>query len=97
MAPLHAVHPRLSANDLFAMVMARHLNCSLLTGDRHLRDVAAAQQLQIYGTLWLMAEMFRESILNVHEVEEAYALMRAGHRRLPWNDVELQLQQMRDA
>jgi predicted nucleic acid-binding protein len=96
-APLRAAHPRLSANDLFAMVLARHLNCPLLTGDRHLREAAAAQQLQIYGTLWLMAEMFREGVLNVQEVEEAYALMRTSNRRLPWDDVELQLQQMREA
>lgn len=92
--PLRIAHPRLSANDLFAMVLARHLNCPLLTGDRHLREAATVQNLQIYGTLWLMAEMFRNGILNAHQVEEAYALMRAARRRLPWDDVELQLQQM---
>ncbi len=93
--PLRAAHRRLSANDLLAMVLARHLDCPLLTGDRHLREAAAALNLQVYGSLWLMAEMFRAGILTIQQVEEAYALMRAADRRLPWDDVELQLQEMR--
>lgn len=44
-----------------------------------------------------MAEMFRVGILNVQQVEEAYALMRTTDRRLPWDDIELQLQEMRTA
>lgn len=92
--PLRAMHRRLSANDLLAMVLARHMECPLLTGDRHLREAAATLNLQVYGTLWLMAEMFRAEILSVHQVEEAYALMRVASRRLPWDDVELQLQEM---
>lgn len=93
--PLRAAHRRLSSNDLLALALARHLGCPLLTGDRHLREVAVAQHLEVYGTLWLMGELYNAEILDLLQVEEAYMHMRAAQRRLPWDDVEEQLRTLR--
>ena len=42
-ASLVACHRRVSANDLFALVLARTLKAMLLTGDRRLRQIADQQ------------------------------------------------------
>jgi hypothetical protein len=43
-----------SRNDILALALARQEKCPLLTGDRNLRDAAAAEQTEVHGTLWLM-------------------------------------------
>ena len=42
--PLVARYRRVSANDLFALILARALRATLLTGDRHLREVAEQER-----------------------------------------------------
>ena len=51
-------HGRLSANDCFCLVTAQsHEGGILLTGDGHLRSVAAALGVRVHGVLWIVDEL----------------------------------------
>ncbi len=80
-----------SVNDLFALTLAKNLGCPLVTGDRRLRAAAEAEGLQLLGTLTLVEHLIVHSIARVQDVRSAYERMRAGGRRLPWDEVEEQL------
>ena len=80
-----------SVNDLFALTLAMSLGCPLVTGDRRLRAAAEAEGLQLLGTLTLTEHLFVHSIARLDDIRAAYQRMRAGGRRLPWNEVEAQL------
>lgn len=83
---------RVSLNDLFALALARSLGCVLLSGDGALRDVAQMEQVEIRGTLWLIDLLFGAKLVTLERVTAAYEAMRRDGSRLPWEDVEAQLQ-----
>lgn len=78
--------------DVFALALARQEDCPLLTGDRALRNAGEEEQLEVHGTLWLVEEMLRLGIVRGQTVRRAYQAMAAERRRLPWAEVERQLQ-----
>lgn len=85
-----------SQNDLLALALAKQEKCPLLTGDARLREAALCENVDVRGTLWLMERLFTEAVLDVEEIEIAYEKMRKEGRRLPWQDVEVQLQRFHD-
>ena len=72
-----------SANDLFALVLARVLNVPVLTGDRHLTRVAAQEGIVVHGTLWVLDEMVRLEIVVPSRAAEALERMLERGSRLP--------------
>jgi predicted nucleic acid-binding protein len=80
---LRQQHPRLSANDLFAYVLARDLDATLLTGDGNLRALAEATGVSCHGTLWLLDELVHHELLPPDEAADALMRMLAGGSRLP--------------
>ena len=54
---LKARYPALSPNDCFCFVAADVHTGILLTGDRQLRNVAAANDLPVHGVLWIIDQM----------------------------------------
>ena len=92
---LAARYPRPSRTDLFALVLARSLGTILLTGDRQLRAAAAAEGVEVHGTLWLLDQMVTEGVIPTREAAVALEQMRAGDRRLPENEVAERLQRWR--
>lgn len=88
------IHP--SMNDLFALALAKHENCPLLSGDRRLRNAATQEQVTVHGTLWLLESLIQHEIINLAKLETAYVLLQAEHRRLPWDEVTRQLKQLRE-
>lgn len=74
---------RVSANDLFALVLAQTLQATLLTGDRHLSEVARAEEVPVHGTLWVLEELVRLKVVSLQQASEALNRMLAGSRRLP--------------
>jgi hypothetical protein len=94
---LTAKYRRLGAsiNDLLALALARQEKCPLLTGDLRLRTAAQEQGIEMHGTLWLIEQMVKAEMITVKEAEAAYAKMRHVGRRLPWNDVDQQLVQLK--
>ena len=49
---LRAAYPGVSVADLSALVLARALGCTLLTGDHLLRRAAEREGIEVHGTLW---------------------------------------------
>lgn len=82
---------RVSRNDLMALGLAVQECCTLLTGDRRLRQVAEERAVPVRGTLWLVEQMLHARILSPIQAADAYHLMRVERRRLPWKDIRRQL------
>jgi predicted nucleic acid-binding protein len=68
-------HAALSLNDCFAFVVAERTTDSiLLTGDRRLRELAAARQIEVHGVLWAMDEMYQASVATATQLYTALQL-----------------------
>ena len=81
-----------STNDLFALMLARSLGCPLLSGDRLLRIAAEAENVEVRGTLWLVDTLLRAGTVSVDRATAAYEAMRQDGSRLPWDEVDIQIQ-----
>lgn len=80
---------RASRNDLFALALAKQEDCPLITGDGALRNAGEQEGIIIYGTIWIVNELMKYDIINDDEAVEAYEMMKANKRRLPWHLIEL--------
>lgn len=85
-------HP--SRLDLAALALAEQEGCPLITGDRYLREAAELEGVEVHGTLWLAERLVVEGVITQSQLTAAYALMREASRRLPWVEVERQLQRL---
>ena len=83
-----------SINDLFALALGKERQWPLLSGDRRLREAARSEQVEIYGTLWLVERMVAAKIISVDQAGKRFELMRNGGRRLPWKQVKLLLRRL---
>ncbi|MDQ2068989.1 DUF3368 domain-containing protein [Natronospira bacteriovora] len=86
-------HPKASRNDCLALTLAETENCTLLTGDRALRQAADALRVEIHGTIWCVQRMIDSGRITPVQAREAYRRMRLGNSRLPWDEVNAQLAQ----
>lgn len=77
-----------SRNDVFAMCLAKHRGCPLLTGDKDLRSAAEQEGVEVQGTIGMIEVMVRKGILTVEQAARSYQLMKEAGRRLPWRLVE---------
>lgn len=84
-------HRKPSRMDLLALALAEQEACPLLTGDRHLRAAAIAENVAVYGTVWLGERAVATNALVPVELRDVYRRMRATGRRLPWAEVDAQL------
>ena len=82
-------YPKAGKNDLFALSLAKQECCPLLTGDGALRKAGQNEGIEILGTIWIINELIKHSIINKDEAMEAYDLMKENKRRLPWDLIEL--------
>jgi predicted nucleic acid-binding protein len=69
---------------LFALALAEHEQCPLLTGDAALRSAAEAERVEVKGTVWLVTEMVRKQCITATVARVAYKTMQEQGRRLPW-------------
>ncbi|WP_043637278.1 PIN domain-containing protein [Desulfovibrio sp. TomC] len=89
---LARIHRKPSRNDLFALALAEHRKCPLLTGDDDLRQAATREEVQVYGTIWLIEQMIIQGRITATVARNAYSLMKKDNRRLPWRLAESRLQ-----
>ena len=82
-------------NDLLALALASQEKCPLLTGDSRLRKVCEDQKMDVHGTIWLVGQMIEQKIVGIAAARSAYRAMREARRRLPWDEVEKQLESFR--
>ena len=64
---LRQAHRQLSIIDLAALLLARALEASLVTGDRRLNELAKAQGLPVHGMLWILDEMVIHRVLSASQ------------------------------
>jgi len=82
-AGLAAEHREVSINDLFALVLARALGATLLSGDRRLSRIAREQGVRVHGTLWVLDELVRWEVIDPSEAAAGLERMLARGSRLP--------------
>ena len=91
-ASLLGRHRSVSTNDLFALVLARTLGATLLTGDRHLAQVASLERVPVHGILWLLDEMVRLAVVTPFRAAQALEQMLTQGSRLPRTECQQRLQ-----
>ena len=69
--------------DLSALLLAKSLRASLVTGDRRLRVLALSQGLSVHGVLWILDEMVVNQVVTTSQATEALRRMIAQGARLP--------------
>ena len=80
---LRQSHHGLSIADLAALLLAKTLRATLVSGDRHLQELARAQGLPVHGVLWILDEMVKHGVLAPDHAANALNKMVTGGARLP--------------
>ena len=80
---LRQIHRQLSAIDLAALLLARVLDASLVTGDRRLNELAKAQGVPVHGVLWILDEMVIHHVLTANQAAIALREIIDQGARLP--------------
>jgi len=80
---LEQIHRQLSAVDLAALLLARVLDASLVTGDRRLNELAKAQGLPVHGVLWILDKMVSHHVIKANQAAIALRVMLDQGARLP--------------
>jgi len=77
--------PQGSIHDGLAFALAEtYAGCILLTGDRSLRTLAAAQQMEVHGVLWVVDEIHTNKLGTAASLHAALLLLADdGAVRLP--------------
>jgi predicted nucleic acid-binding protein len=83
LAQLRLTYHQLSAVDLAALLLAKMLGACLVTGDRHLYELAIAQGLPVHGVLWILDEMVNHQVLTAIQAATALRKMLDQGARLP--------------
>ncbi len=84
-------HPHISARDIFALLLASHGGLPLLTGDRSLRNLAGKHRVPVHGTLWILDEMVKQSVLTKGQAVHALRQILLQGGRLPAEECEKRL------
>lgn len=80
---LRQTHRNLSMIDLAALLLAKMLDATLVTGDRRLSELANANGLAVHGVLWLLDEMVYFKALTPGQAATALRRMLETGARLP--------------
>jgi predicted nucleic acid-binding protein len=80
---LRQFHRQLSAIDLAALLLARALDASLVTGDRRLNELAKTQGFSVRGVLWILDKMVIHHVLTAPQAANALREMLDQGARLP--------------
>jgi predicted nucleic acid-binding protein len=81
--------------DLFALALAKGRGTILLTGDRHLRDAADREGVEVHGILWVLDRMVEGGIVTATQAADALERMIAQGCRLPEGEVKERLKRWR--
>jgi hypothetical protein len=88
--------PKLSLPDAFAYALAAERQWSLLSGDGELRALAQAENMPLFGVLWLADQLFDTRTLDASLMVSGLECIAAHPRcRLPSAEIELRLTRYR--
>ena len=83
-----------SRYDCLALAAAIQESCTLLTGDKSLRNAAKKEQVDVKGTIWLVEELIKHRLINKQQAGSAFDEMKQAGSRLPWDEVSKLLNRM---
>jgi len=91
-----SARPALSLPDTFALALAQEREWTLLTGDGQLKELAAAEQVECHGVLWLLDRMEEVGTPAIQILRDGLAMI-AGHPRcrLPRREITTRLERYR--
>lgn len=78
----------LSEADCSVIMLARRLNCRLLTTDQKLKHVAMGQGIEVNGFLWLTDRMVETGVATEAEMLKALELYLKENPRAPKEEVK---------
>lgn len=90
---LRARYPGPGANDLFALVLAKVRDATLLTGNSHLTRAAESEGVPVHGTLWVLDRLVERQMISAQRATEALTRMLEADRRLPPAECQQRLRQ----
>jgi predicted nucleic acid-binding protein len=94
-AELLSRYRSVSTSDLFALVLARTHKATLLTGDRHLTEMATQEGVAVHGILWVLDEMVRLGVVSPVQAAQALRQMLKQGSRLPQTECQKRLRRWR--
>ncbi len=93
---VRTVRPRLSLPDAFAYSLASGRKWGLLSGDGELRALAQAEQIPLYGVLWVTDQMFDARVVEAAVMVTGLEAIAAHPRcRLPHAEIQIRLTRYR--
>lgn len=87
-ADLRTRYPRPGDVDLYGLLQARLLACRLVTGDRHLREAAETEGIEVSGLLWLLDLMVELDVLGRRAARRSLQAICDRGARLPMEECE---------
>jgi hypothetical protein len=87
---VRGARPKLSLPDAFAYSLASGRQWGLLSGDGELRALAQAEQIPLYGVLWVTDQMFDARVVEAAVMVTGLEAI-AGHPRCRLPAVEIQV------
>lgn len=90
---LGSIYINPSRNDCIALAASIQEECTLLTGDRALRNAAKKEGVEIKGTIWVIEELIQHQFIDKQMAVAAFETMKAAGSRLPWDKAEKMLNQ----
>jgi len=83
---------QLSTQDSFAYALAEQRHWSLLTGDGALRQLAAANDVEVHGVLWVCDQFEQHAVIGLDQLYAGLTAISGHHRcRLPAAEVATRL------
>lgn len=92
---LKARHRCLSVPDVFALVLAKDIDCPILTGDRCMKRAAEEIGIQVHGILWCLNRMLQEKTLDYQQAISSLEAILQKNSRLPQAECQEQLKDWR--
>ena len=86
---LRSLYLKPSTNDLFALVGTRNMHGVLITGDNALRKAAESEGLAVHGTLWLLDQLVRFSVITKIVASNALRNMLDNGARFPHSECSM--------
>ena len=78
----------LSLPDCFALALAKRNSWMLLSGDRHVRQLAANERIACHGVLWVVDRIFEQGLLSNADLYTGVRAIAAHPRcRLPRHEL----------
>lgn len=93
---LISIYSNPSFPDISALVIAKYLNCTILTSDRDLRTAADSEGVPVHGTIWLLDQLVEKfHYLAPQQGARAIKTMLEKGRRLPEKECEKRIRKWR--